>query len=570
MNYVLDVAAVDGNSGPYELELRAVRVEPLGLDTPVEGRLVGGAAAVGWHFTGAAGQVFSVTAHSDAFSPRLVLLGGDSEEVARSRGPRRADLSAPLPGDGRYTIVLTSEDAASGPYEIELSSPTLFSEGFWRFRGAAGQTVSIAVRSEHFHPRVVLVSPGGEVLAWSNGDRVPAHLVARLPRPGDYTIRITPIRIYVADPWRGPYNLTLRTVEAEELALDTAARSRLDTAAEVAGRSFAANGDELEVEELALGTSVHAWFDAERASRFWRLAGVAGQVLRVSARSAFYPRVSLLFPDGDARYAEEYNTGGDSLSQMILPLPRTGDYLLRVESLYGEPGSGEVLARTVEVEDLGPDLSGTGVLDPATEEDVWRFPGVEGQVVSVVAHSDAFNPRVALLSPDGEELAWDVSSGPGTDPLLVAALPHTGEYVVVVSLLEGDAGPYEVAVREAEVERLVPGSTAAGRLEEGREFGLWGFSGVGGQMLRVTASSDAFNPRLVFVSPDGERVDWLPYLEEWPLMATLSHSGRHLISVTAVDDKPGPYEVTVRPVRVEQLAVGEAVDRFLRPDNAGR
>ena len=235
---MLDVAAVDGNAGPYELELRAVRVEPLGLDTPVEGQLVEGTDTVGWRFTGASGRVFSVTARSDAVSPRLVLLGGDGEEVDRSQGPRRADLSATLPGDGRYAITLTtSADAASGSYELEMSSPTVFSDGFWRFRGAVGQTVSITVRSEHFDPRVALVSPGGEELARSDGVRrgLPARLVARLPRPGDYTIRTTALTTYADDPAQGPYTLALRTVETEQLVLDTVVAGRLDTAAEVAG-----------------------------------------------------------------------------------------------------------------------------------------------------------------------------------------------------------------------------------------------------------------------------------------------------------------------------------------------
>ena len=293
-------------------------------------------------------------------------------------------------------------------------------------------------------------------------------------------------------------------------------------------------------------------------------------MISVTARSdTDGARVVLPAPDGE-RLAW---SGSTPRSHRVAKLPRAGEYVIGVADLDAEPVQYELevrtlepgelalgtpvasrlndgprsevwsfagaVARTVEVEELGPDLSGTGVLEPTAQADVWRFSGVEGQVVSVVAHSDAFNPQVALLSPDGEELAWDISSGSGTDSLLVATLPHTGEYLVVVSLFEGDAGPYEVAVREAEVERLVPGRTAAGRLEEGEESVLWGFARVAGQVLRVTASSDAFDPRFVLVSPDGERVEWYHHFE-WPLLATLSRSGLHVISVTAVDDKPGP------------------------------
>ena len=520
-------------------------------------------ALVVWHFAGADSREAGMSGTQAVDSPM---------EMDASRATsRRAVPSPPI-----------SETPLVVHADLEMISPTVFSNGFWRFRGAAGQTVSITVRSEHFVPRVALLSPGGEEVARSDGvfRRRPAPLVARLSRPGDYTIRTTAVTTYADDPAQGPYTLALRTVEVERLALDAAPAGRLGAGTDAAGWSFAADGGELisvtarsdtdgvrvvllgpdgerlawggstprshlvaklpgageyvigvaaldaepveyelevrtvEPGELALGTPVAsrltdgprsegwsfagaagqvvsvearsdaflpriavlsrdggllAWddedetsararFDAEGESRFWRLSGFEGQVIEVTARSdTFNPRVSLLLPDGDARYALNYHTGGDWFTQMTLPFTRTGDYLLRVDAGYRGRGSCEVLARTVEVEELGPDRSGTGVLEPATQADVWRFPGVEGQVASVVARSDAFNPQVALLSPDGEELAWDIGSGPGTDSLLVATLPHTGEYLVVVSLFEGDAGPYEVAVLPARAEELAVG-----------------------------------------------------------------------------------------------------------------
>ena len=134
----------------------------------------------------------------------------------------------------------------------------------------------------------------------------------------------------------------------------------------------------------------------------------------------------------------------------------------------------------------------------------WRFAGAKGQLVSVTAHSDVFNPQVAILFPDGERLAWDYGGGPGSDSHLVASLPATGSYVLDVAAVAGNAGPYELQLRAVRVEPLGLDTPVAGQLVEGTDTVGWRLTGASGQVFSVTARSDAFSPRLVLLGGNGE------------------------------------------------------------------
>ena len=120
--------------------------------------------------------------------------------------------------------------------------------------------------------------------------------------------------------------------------------------------------------------------------------------------------------------------------------------------------------------------------------------------MSVTATSDAFDTVVRLLSPDGEEL------GPGFGSRFLETLPADGRYRVRVTAGDGGTGSYAVAVRTVPVTPLALDAPASGELREDGAVGDWTFDGAAGQVVSVTATSDAFDTVVRLLSPDGEEL----------------------------------------------------------------
>ena len=70
-----------------------------------------------WRFDGAAGQVVSVTATSDAFDTVVRLLSPDGEELGPGFGSRFLET---LPADGRYRVRVTAGDGGTGSYAVAV------------------------------------------------------------------------------------------------------------------------------------------------------------------------------------------------------------------------------------------------------------------------------------------------------------------------------------------------------------------------------------------------------------------------------------------------------------------
>ena len=563
--YRVRVTAGDGGTGPYAVAVRTVPVTPLALDAPASGELrEDGVAGEGWAFDGVAGQVVSVTATSDAFDTVVRLLSPDGEELAvdDNGGPgSNSSLEAVLPVASRYQVLVTAFDGETGPYAVavrtvpvtplaldapasgELREDGVAGEG-WVFDGVAGQVVSVTATSDAFDTVVRLLSPDGEVLAVDDdgGPGSNSSLEAVLPVAGRYQVRVTAF-----DGETGPYAVAVRTVPVTPLALDAPASGELREDG-VAGEG-------------------------------WVFDGVAGQVVNVTATSdAFDTVVRLLSPDGE-ELAVDDDGGPGSNSSLEAVLPVAGRYQVRVTAFDGETGSYAVavrtvpglptgyappldsVVRTVPVTPLALDAPASGELrEDGVAGEGWAFDGVAGQVVNVTATSDAFDTVVRLLSPDGEELAVDDNGGPGSNSSLEAVLPVAGRYQVLVTAFDGETGSYAVAVRTVPVTPLMLDAPASGELREDGVAGEgWAFDGVAGQVVSVTATSDAFDTVVRLLSPDGEVLavddDGGPGSNS-SLEAVLPVAGRYQVRVLAFDGETGSYAVAVNTTRVTPLEMG--------------
>ena len=239
---------------------------------------------------------------------------------------------------------------------------------------------------------------------------------------------------------------------------------------------------------------------------FWVFDGTAGQVVSVAASSdAFDPEAELLSPTGE-RLGSDDDSGPGTNALLTETLPATGRYEVRVRAVDGGTGAYRLAVRTVPEASLALNTQVAGALDDRSPVGRWTFDGTAGQVVSVAASSDAFDPEAELLSPTGKRLGSDDDSGPGTNALLTETLPATGRYEVRVHAVDGGAGAYHLAVRTVPTVRLAVDTPVAGALDDQAPLGLWTFAGTAGQVVNVSVASEVFAPFIELLLPTGEHL----------------------------------------------------------------
>jgi tetratricopeptide (TPR) repeat protein len=92
-------------------------------------------------------------------------------------------------------------------------------------------------------------------------------------------------------------------------------------------------------------------------------------------------------------------------------------------------------------------LDQQGSLRPSQDE--YTFDGEAGQVIAITMTSSDFDTVLSLLSPSGEEIAFNDDFGRTLNSTIVTAIPEDGEYTVVARSFSGQGGDYTLSVRPA-------------------------------------------------------------------------------------------------------------------------
>ena len=554
--YEVRVRAIDGGTGAYHLAVRTVAEAGVALDTPVTGALDDRSPVGRWTFDGAAGQVVSVAAASGAFDPAVELSLPNGHRLEWDDDSASALAAAMLPVAGPYKVTVRAVDGGAGAYDLAVRTVAVAEAGLalgipvtgvlddrvpvgkWAFDGAAGDVVSVVVASEAFFPEAEVLLPTGGTLTWDNTGAPGANvlLTATLPATGRYTVGVR--AVYGG---AGPYRLAVATVGETR---------------------------------LTVGTPVTGVLDDRAAVGRWTFDGTAGDAVSVAvAAEAFDPTVELRLPNGE-RAAISRSLGNESLTTT---LPVTGRYEVRVRPSSGGTGAYQLAVRTVGegeaslavdtpvtggARELALGARVTAMLADEAPVGRWTFDGTAGQVVSVAAAAEAFDPAVDLRWPTGERPESDDDSGPGISALLHKTLPVTGRYELRVYTVDGETGSYRVVVDTVAKERLVVDTPVSGTLDDRSPVEVWEFEGAAGQVLRIAARSDAFAPAVELRSSTGERVGSLESgatgSDAW-LTARLPAAGRYQAWVREVDAGTGPYHLTVRTSAPHELALDTPV-----------
>ena len=541
--YRLRVRAYSGaeGAGQYIVEVSTLSPTALDLDTRVAGTLDSGVAV--WTLDGTPGQILHFAVDSDAFSTTVQLWSPDGTLLVSTdfvdmldRDPDavlsddRDQFVVALPLAGLYHVRVTAVDAgAEYSFTARTVNPKALStrseEGelrrdgppvdVWAIDAPAGRMLSVAGTSDDFDAALQFRSPSGELLVHdAAGARGSGALLTVIPPSvaGPHQLWVT-----AADAGSGSYTVAVSDAPAPP------------------------SGDGV-----------------------WSFDGIAGQVVLVTAGShAFDTVVQLHSPDGDA-LAHDDDSGPETDSRLVAPLPVTGRYHVSVTSLTGSTGPYDVAVHALTATALPVDTPAAGVLD-AAPVGIWEFDGVAGQTVQVEVNATDFDTTVELRAPAGESIARDDDgAGDGsTNSRLVASLPVTGRYQVWVTPFADGDGSYEIRVTTVALPlTLLPLNAprpASGELLAGVPAADWAFDGAPGQVIRVTAGSAEFDPVVHLLLPSGvelARDDDSGPGTDARLLATLPIAGRYRVRVAALAGGTGPYHVAATIIAAPVLPLG--------------
>lgn len=185
----------------------------------------------------------------------------------------------------------------------------------------------------------------------------------------------------------------------------------------------------------------------------YTFTGAPGDVVYAAVRATddtLNPFLELLDPFGNVVAANGGGDGGDAILSYIVPL--AGPFVLRLSGVGGTEGSYTLefahdpqLARATPPTLLATGQTQTGEVPPNGAQ-AWLVVGRAGETLNarVVGQTAGFDANLALLGPDGRQLADDDDSGGDLNPVINIVLPDDGTYVLIVGSYTGAAGSYAI------------------------------------------------------------------------------------------------------------------------------
>ena len=506
-----------------------------------------------------AGQRIEVEMRSEAFdaylelyepgdpSAELVAVDDDDDTVGGEGTDARLRYTAEI--DGLYTVrarafsegasgayTLTARDRPPAPPAPEPGTLALGQsvEGVidetdpvddqdvayeaYRFSADAGERVMVLLTSDDFDTFVQvgrLTDGVFEELAFNDddGETLNSRLVFAAPARGAYLIRARPLSAGEG----GAYALSLQPAPPPP-----------------------------EAARLTVGDSVTGNIDADTPindegyrARLYRFDGREGQRIDIRLEAEDFDTYLVLYrDDGTPPTRLDDNDDSDGTnSRLTRTLEGSGPYLIEVRG-FSQTVEGDYTLSLAEIAPERPPepiAFGTiqeGVIDDEDpldgqnrNYDSFRFTGVEGNRVQIIARSGDFDTFLRISSAEGEfeALATDDDGlGEGTDSRLNFTLPQDGDYVIRLSpLSEDNEGLYSLEL----IDRgpapapgsILVGATARGTLSEtdaaaadGSYFDAYRIHAKAGETLVITMVSNAFDAFIIVGrEKDGDDIEVL-------------------------------------------------------------
>ena len=387
--------------------------------------------------------------HGDSLASRVVWEAPASGDyyLAVEAGGFDADV-------GAYTLTV-SHSTIVDDYGNDIDSATVATVGadvegvidyqgdsdYFRFTAEEGQLYQIDVALGSLPDSLLaLLDPDGWELTYNDdhGDSLASRVVWEAPASGDYYLAVE------AGGWDAHVGSYALTVSHSTIVDD-----------------YGNDIDDATVAAVAVG--VGGVIDYEGDSDYFRFTAEEGQLYQIDVALGSLPDslLALLGPDGwELTYNDDH---GDSLaSRVVWEAPESGDYYLVVEAGGFDADVGAytlTVSHSTIVDDYGNDIDDAtvaavavgvgGVIDYEGDSDYFRFTAEEGQLYQIdVALGSLPDSLLALLDPDGWELAYNDDHGDSPASRVFWEAPASGDYYLAVEASGWDAqvGSYTLTV----------------------------------------------------------------------------------------------------------------------------
>jgi hypothetical protein len=420
-----------------------------------------------------------MTTTDQSFDPYLTVHDANGASLASnddSGGNMDARINPFIaPAPGRY-MVRAGRPGSAAPYTLavriaeprpialgETASSTLDETVLWAFDGAAGQPIKVAVDAASGESASValwsetgrLLTSGGEYPRDAASNTIDGYI---LPAAGRYLVRI------------GGLSPSTRY----DLAV-AEARTRA-----------------IQPDQVLPSTTI--------SDTLWTMDLAAGQILDIALTatdSSFDPYLTLYDANGIS-LASNDDSGGN-MDARINPFiaPAAGRYVVRA----GRPGYDAPYALAVRTVQPRPIAPGETQSSNTRTDGLWQFTGRAGQVIDIDltgwVQGGSFDPLLALLGPDGQQLAQndDIAGDNWNARIAGFLLPQTGVYYIQTGRPNSTA-LYSLALRER-----TPGDAVLGSRVQVAQSGAYRLSVDRPTLLRVSTDQPA---ALTLAGPGGE------------------------------------------------------------------
>jgi hypothetical protein len=460
-----------------------------------------------WTYRAKAGESVKITLRSSDFDAYLAVgrmngetfesdetdddgAGGTDAEVKttfREAGVYHIRVNSLAAGEkGAYTLLL--ED---GPVSVPAVSqgnlsmgsnvsgnlseddPTLDDDShydLWTYRGKAGETIRVTLRSDDFDAYVSFGQLDGDDFTEMGSDDdgaggTDAKLTVTLSNDGEYVVRVNSL----SEGETGDYTLLLEQGDPSEATAsddhdhgDAPESGPADPLPEPSpirsGQTV--NGD--------LGDSDPRMDDNSHYD-LYSFSARRGQQVVVTMRSTAFDSYMALgqVESGSFNSLEsDDDTGGGDDAQITYRITRDGVYVIRANSLFANvtgaytvqmelgdaPPPVEVSLQSIRYgQTVNGELSASDPqMDDDSHFDLWKFTGRQGDKIVITMKSTVFDTYAALgRMEEGEfsQIESDDDGAGGTDSKIEYTLESDGEYVVRAnSLFSKGLGAYTLTV----------------------------------------------------------------------------------------------------------------------------
>ena len=330
---------------------------------------------------------------------------------------------------------------------------------------------------------------------------------------------------------------------------------------------------------------------------YFRFTAEEGQFYQIDVALGSLPDsvLALLNPDGwELAYNDNH---GDSLASRVLwEAPASGDYYLVVEASGFDADVGSytlTVSHSTIVDDHGNDIDDAtvaavgvdveGVIDYPGDYDYFRFTAEEGQLYQIDVDLGSLpDSLLALLGPDGWELAYNDDHGDSWASRVVWLAPESGVYYLVVesSGFDADVGTYTLTVSHSTIvddhgddvddaTAIRVGADVQGALDYDGDIDFFRFQAERGQSYQIDVALGTLDDSIVYLyDVDGSFLDsnddygdtfasrlyWeAPSSGERYVTVEGYGIGTYTLTVSIIDDHGNDFESAIR------IAIGEAV-----------